>query len=604
MTALTMKSSNPLRQGVSSGLEHRINEPDGFSSRAAAPQRGFVSHAQPSKDFSRFPNHSSTATENEELSIAENMMNMSSSLSSQESASSSPKTFPHILRTILNSNLHSDVMTWILDDTNKNLTNEIRHERTKVYYWRILDLKKLEGILPRYFNHGKYNSFLRQVYRWGFKRYGKHRDSYYHELFQKDNPSLSEKMTCAKQNCSHGELLATAVSHPLYSPPLNDRHLRQTVVQGTKRRAEIAGLDAAGALNSSHNAQFYNRVSQLHRSALTDPGSYSNSVSSFDTSRTLNRCFYENHGAHNNNGYSNHYLPFSDGRYQRRSSVHEQVLRSSFDALAQDLQPITNQMKTNQNSSFGETVLPRYKMPYSIDGGNSQYNQYQQRNRNPWNALQVDPSVDYNPIEVELPGMMPRRRSSISSGATPFFMEKGAVSKCNSGHPQRNRSQKKIAERSPGVGEFMKGSNEQIVSKTRVLVKKSNPNDVLIARGREASDFEGNIQFQSIVASFHGEFSKLSPYSRERSVVAKRIVKIIMEKNPPGRFLKEDSASGLWYDAGVEEGIKMAMITLRSLSRSAKRSRRKELSKNDSVRSVAHDLLSFAGSSKNFETAL
>jgi len=401
-------------------------------------------------------------------------------------------------------------------------------------------------------------------------------------------------MTCAKQNCSHGELFATSVSHPLYSPSLSDRHPRQTVVQGTKRRAEIAGLDA----------QLYNRVSQSHYPALNDPSSYSNSASAFDTSRTPNGCFYENHGVHNNNGYSNHYLPYSAGRYQRRSSIHEQVLRSSLDALAQDLQPITNQMKANQNSSFGETLLPRYKMPYSIDGGNSQYNQYQQRNRNPWNALQVDPSVDYNPIEVELPGIMPRRRSSISSGATPFFMEKSGVSKCNSGHPQRSHSQTKIAETSLGVGELMKGSNEQIVSKTRVLVKKSNPNDVLIARGREASDFEGNIQFQSIVASFHGEFSKLSPYSRERSVVAKRIVKIIMEKNPPGRFLKEDSASGLWYDAGVEEGIKMAMITLRSLSRSAKRSRSKKLSKNDSVRSVAHDLLSFAGSSKNFETAL
>ena len=113
MTALTMKSSNALRQGVSSGPEHRSNESDRFGSRAAAPQRGFVSHAQPSKDFCRLPNHYSTTTENQELSIAENMMNMNSSFLSQESASSSPKTFPHILRTILNSNLHSDVMTWI-----------------------------------------------------------------------------------------------------------------------------------------------------------------------------------------------------------------------------------------------------------------------------------------------------------------------------------------------------------------------------------------------------------------------------------------------------------------------------------------------------------
>ena len=156
----------------------------------------------------------------------------------------------------------------------------------------------------------------------------------------------------------------------------------------------------------------------------------------------------------------------------------------------------------------------------------------------------------------------------------------------------------------------------------RILIRESTPNDVIIARGREASDFAGNVQFQKIVAKYQAEFVSLSPYSRERSLVARRIVDTIRNKSPPGRFLKEDALSGLWYDAGEDEAVKMAMITLRSHSRQTKHQPsssdhsinhpHKSVSHNQNLANnynrswdniddseIAHELLSFANMSSN-----
>ena len=113
----------------------------------------------------------------------------------------------------------------------------------------------------------------------------------------------------------------------------------------------------------------------------------------------------------------------------------------------------------------------------------------------------------------------------------------------------------------------------------RTLIRESTRNDVIIARGREASDFAGNIQFQGIVAKYQAEFANLSPYSRKRGFIARRIIDDVRNKSPPGRFLKEDALSGLWYETGQEEAIKMAMITLRSHSRKIK----KEASSSDQI---------------------
>lgn len=63
--------------------------------------------------------------------------------------------------------------------------------------WLVLRPKKLEQeVLRKYFRHGKFSSFTRQVNGWGFKRIvsGADQNAYYHEMFVRDNPRLCLSM--------------------------------------------------------------------------------------------------------------------------------------------------------------------------------------------------------------------------------------------------------------------------------------------------------------------------------------------------------------------------------------------------------------------------
>jgi hypothetical protein len=55
-----------------------------------------------------------------------------------------------------------------------------------------------KDILPTYFKQAKFSSFTRKLYRWGFRHITKGPDanSFYHELFQRDNSLLCLNMFC------------------------------------------------------------------------------------------------------------------------------------------------------------------------------------------------------------------------------------------------------------------------------------------------------------------------------------------------------------------------------------------------------------------------
>ena len=63
--------------------------------------------------------------------------------------------------------------------------------------FRILKPKKFEcDILPKFFEHSKFSSFIRQANGWGFRRLlsGPNRNSYYQEYFLRSMPWLCKKM--------------------------------------------------------------------------------------------------------------------------------------------------------------------------------------------------------------------------------------------------------------------------------------------------------------------------------------------------------------------------------------------------------------------------
>lgn len=88
---------------------------------------------------------------------------------------------PIKLATILSDAKFSDIVSWM------------PHGRS----WRILRPKQFTSdVMPKYFEYDNYNSFIRLVNAWGFRRVtsGVDQGSYYHELFLKGLPHLHRRM--------------------------------------------------------------------------------------------------------------------------------------------------------------------------------------------------------------------------------------------------------------------------------------------------------------------------------------------------------------------------------------------------------------------------
>ena len=63
--------------------------------------------------------------------------------------------------------------------------------------WRVLKPREFEKtVIPTYFEHAKFSSFIRQANGWGFRRItqGRDRNTYYHEMFLRGLPHLCKMM--------------------------------------------------------------------------------------------------------------------------------------------------------------------------------------------------------------------------------------------------------------------------------------------------------------------------------------------------------------------------------------------------------------------------
>ncbi|KAL3940409.1 MAG: hypothetical protein SGARI_000976 [Bacillariaceae sp.] len=90
--------------------------------------------------------------------------------------------FPAKMYAILSRKDLSDIITWL------------PHGRS----WKVLKPREFEvKVIPTYFEHSKFSSFIRQANGWGFRRIiskGPDRNSYYHELFLRSRPHLIKLM--------------------------------------------------------------------------------------------------------------------------------------------------------------------------------------------------------------------------------------------------------------------------------------------------------------------------------------------------------------------------------------------------------------------------
>lgn len=90
-----------------------------------------------------------------------------------------------------------------------------------------------------------------------------------------------------------------------------------------------------------------------------------------------------------------------------------------------------------------------------------------------------------------------------------------------------------------------------------------NRNDVLCGRGGRVNAHEGNVQFRRIVASHRKKYLDRKTRKLEKCHIAALVVETVRMMDPPGRFLKEDFGSGLWFDIGDASAIRKAGQALR-----------------------------------------
>ena len=82
-------------------------------------------------------------------------------------------------------------------------------------------------------------------------------------------------------------------------------------------------------------------------------------------------------------------------------------------------------------------------------------------------------------------------------------------------------------------------------------------------RGGRINSHEGNVQFRDIVSETKKDYLAKSTKKLEKAHIAAGVVQQIRNMEPPGRFLKEDADTALWWDIGDAKAIKKVGQALR-----------------------------------------
>lgn len=160
--------------------------------------------------------------------------------------------FPAKMHSILSRPDLADIICWM------------PHGRS----WRVLKPREFEiKVIPTYFEHSKFSSFIRQANGWGFRRVtqGRDRNSYYHPMFLRGLPHLCKEM---KRPGVAGKVVADpehepdfykiSESFPVPEKAEDDSILLQCTLQGgPKARMPIysGALSSLSSLTSTTTAE-------------------------------------------------------------------------------------------------------------------------------------------------------------------------------------------------------------------------------------------------------------------------------------------------------------------------------------------------------------
>lgn len=92
-------------------------------------------------------------------------------------------------------------------------------------------------------------------------------------------------------------------------------------------------------------------------------------------------------------------------------------------------------------------------------------------------------------------------------------------------------------------------------------IPEPHRHDVLSGRGKSVNGHPGNIHFQTLVKSVKHRY--VAAPKSDKPQFANAIVHNVRSLNPPGRFLKQEPNSGLWYDIGDKKALTKTRQALR-----------------------------------------
>lgn len=92
-------------------------------------------------------------------------------------------------------------------------------------------------------------------------------------------------------------------------------------------------------------------------------------------------------------------------------------------------------------------------------------------------------------------------------------------------------------------------------------IQHPHEHDVLSGRGNFVNYHAGNEYFRALVRKYKVEYVKCP--KPQKGKFSKMIYDEVRARNPPGRFLKQDGATKLWYDIGEKKALDKTRQALR-----------------------------------------
>ena len=99
------------------------------------------------------------------------------------------------------------------------------------------------------------------------------------------------------------------------------------------------------------------------------------------------------------------------------------------------------------------------------------------------------------------------------------------------------------------------------MSNSNATITAPHPHDVLSGRGNFVNYHCGNEYFRKLVRKYKLDYVQSS--KQQKGTFSKLIVDTINARRPPGRFLKQDNETKLWYDIGEKKALDKTRQALR-----------------------------------------